>query len=103
MYFGTYAPAYDEGSISRLKSRGRRLVALSFYPTFQHVSTYINTGLTPMHHSLLPVLCCDTFPQVYECFRRFLLTGGLVFVIPDTSGQVAFGCIFSFLRCAFIC
>ena len=36
--------------------------------------------------------------QVFECVRRLLLTGLLVFV-PDTSGQVAYGCIFAFIRC----
>lgn len=39
--------------------------------------------------------------QVFECMRRLLLTGLLVFV-PDTSGQVAYGCIFAFIRCGFI-
>ena len=36
--------------------------------------------------------------QVLECFRRLLLTGLLVFLQPDTPGQVAFGCIFAFIR-----
>lgn len=36
--------------------------------------------------------------QVFECVRRLLLTGVLVFV-PDKSGQAAaYGCIFAFLR-----
>ncbi|CAN0138387.1 unnamed protein product, partial [Pylaiella littoralis] len=35
--------------------------------------------------------------EVLECFRRFLLTGLLVFLVPDTPGQVAFGCVFAFL------
>lgn len=30
--------------------------------------------------------------------RRLLLTGLLVFVAPETSGQVAFGCVFAFVR-----
>lgn len=30
--------------------------------------------------------------------RRLLLTGLLVFV-PNASGQVAYGCIFAFIRC----
>lgn len=38
--------------------------------------------------------------QVLECIRRLLLTGLLVFV-PDTSGQVVYGCIFAFIRCGF--
>ncbi|CAB1100084.1 unnamed protein product [Ectocarpus sp. CCAP 1310/34] len=35
--------------------------------------------------------------EVIECFRRLLLTGLLVFLVPDTPGQVAFGCVFAFL------
>lgn len=36
--------------------------------------------------------------QVFECLRRLLLTGVLVFV-PDKTGQaVAYGCIFAFVR-----
>lgn len=41
--------------------------------------------------------CCSLRRQVFECMRRLLLTGVLVFV-PDTSGQVAYGCIFAFIR-----
>lgn len=36
--------------------------------------------------------------QVVECLRRLLLTGLLVFAMPDTPAQVAFGCMFAFLR-----
>ncbi|CAM9462085.1 unnamed protein product, partial [Ectocarpus sp. 12 AP-2014] len=35
--------------------------------------------------------------EVFECLRRLLLTGLLVFLVPDTPGQVAFGCVFAFL------
>eukprot|EP00752_Nemacystus_decipiens_P010943 g9725.t1 len=35
--------------------------------------------------------------EVLECGRRLLLTGLLVFLQPDSPGQVAFGCIFAFL------
>ncbi|CAM9140361.1 unnamed protein product [Ectocarpus sp. 12 AP-2014] len=35
--------------------------------------------------------------EVFECMRRLLLTGLLVFLVPDTPGQVAFGCVFAFL------
>ncbi|CAN0058299.1 unnamed protein product [Scytosiphon promiscuus] len=35
--------------------------------------------------------------EVFECIRRLLLTGLLVFLVPDTPGQVAFGCVFAFL------
>ena len=45
-----------------------------------------------------PNLSCSLLGQVIECMRRLLLTGVLVFVKPDTAGQVAFGCIFAFLR-----
>lgn len=38
------------------------------------------------------------FCQVCECIRRLLLTGLLVFLVPDTSGQVAFSCVFAFAR-----
>ncbi|CAM9489387.1 unnamed protein product [Laminaria digitata] len=34
--------------------------------------------------------------EVVECMRRLLLTGLLVFV-PNTTGQVAYGCIFAFI------
>lgn len=43
--------------------------------------------------------------QVVECLRRLMLTGLLVFALPDTPAQVAFGCIFAFLRyrsCSFM-
>ncbi|CAM9648873.1 unnamed protein product [Ectocarpus sp. 12 AP-2014] len=33
--------------------------------------------------------------EVLECIRRLLLTGILVFLVPDTPGQVAFSCIFA--------
>ncbi|CBJ33129.1 asn/thr-rich large protein family protein [Ectocarpus siliculosus] len=33
--------------------------------------------------------------EVFECIRRLLLTGILVFLVPDTPGQVAFSCIFA--------
>ena len=36
--------------------------------------------------------------QVLECVRRLLLTGLLVFLQPDSSGQLAFGCMFAFIR-----
>ncbi|CAM9503472.1 unnamed protein product, partial [Ectocarpus sp. 12 AP-2014] len=35
--------------------------------------------------------------EVFECIRRLLLTALLVFVVPDTPGQVAFGCVFALL------
>ncbi|CBJ32402.1 adhesin-like protein [Ectocarpus siliculosus] len=35
--------------------------------------------------------------EVFECIRRLLLTGILVFLVPDTPGQVAFSCIFAIL------
>ncbi|CAN0491430.1 unnamed protein product, partial [Scytosiphon promiscuus] len=36
--------------------------------------------------------------QVFECLRRLVLTGLLVFLVPDTPGQVAFSCVFAFAR-----
>lgn len=36
--------------------------------------------------------------QVFECIRRLLLTGLLVFLVPDTPGQVAFSCLFAIFR-----
>lgn len=36
--------------------------------------------------------------EVCECVRRLLLTGLLVFLIPDTAGQVAFSCVFALIR-----
>ncbi|CAN0330304.1 unnamed protein product [Ascophyllum nodosum] len=35
--------------------------------------------------------------EVFECIRRLLLTGLLVFVAPGTSSQVAYSCLFAFL------
>ena len=42
-------------------------------------------------------VCTHFFWKVFECIRRLLLTGLLVFV-PNTSGQVAYGCLFAFVR-----
>ena len=58
------------------------------------------TAVNPFYFAWPPVvwwlvLACT---QVFECLRRLLLTGLLVFLVPDTAGQVAFGCIFAFLR-----
>ena len=39
-----------------------------------------------------------SFEQVLECVRRLLLTGLLVFLQPDSSCQLAFGCMFAFIR-----
>lgn len=36
--------------------------------------------------------------QVFECVRRLLLTGLLVFFAEDAPGQVAFSCIFAVIR-----
>ena len=36
--------------------------------------------------------------QVFECLRRLVLTGVLVFLVPETPGQVAFSCVFAFTR-----
>lgn len=53
------------------------------------------------------MLCClistrcidDDLPrQVWECLRRLLLTGLLVFVEPDTSGQAATSWALAFVR-----
>ncbi|CAM9095530.1 unnamed protein product, partial [Laminaria digitata] len=35
--------------------------------------------------------------EVFECLRRLVLTGLLVFLVPDTPGQVAFSCVFAFV------
>lgn len=36
--------------------------------------------------------------QVCECARRLLLTGVLVFLVDDSAEQVAFSCVFAFVR-----
>lgn len=36
--------------------------------------------------------------QAFECIRRLLLTGLLVFLEADTPGQVAISCIFAIFR-----
>ena len=46
----------------------------------------------------MPFSLCVVWVQVVECARRLMLTGILVFIAPDTPGQVAFGCIFAFIR-----
>ena len=38
--------------------------------------------------------------QVYECIRRLMLTAVLVFLAEDTVEQVAYSCLFAFIRCA---
>lgn len=34
--------------------------------------------------------------KVVECGRRLLLTGGLIFIAPNSSTQVAAACVFAF-------
>ncbi|CAM9776714.1 unnamed protein product, partial [Sphacelaria rigidula] len=34
--------------------------------------------------------------EICECVRRLLLTGILVFILPDTAGRVAISCMFAF-------
>lgn len=41
---------------------------------------------------------CGLSRQVVECLRRLVLTGLLVFLVPDTPGQIAFSCVFAFAR-----
>ncbi|CAN0503938.1 unnamed protein product, partial [Laminaria digitata] len=35
--------------------------------------------------------------EVLECFRRLLLTGCLVFILPNSAGQAAVACVLSVL------
>ncbi|CAN0196672.1 unnamed protein product [Scytosiphon promiscuus] len=39
----------------------------------------------------------DYYYETVECGRRCLLTGALVFVLPNTAGQAAGACVFAFL------
>lgn len=41
--------------------------------------------------------------EVVECARRLLLTGCLVFILPDTAGQATVACVLSVVSmCLFI-
>lgn len=58
------------------------------------VADYTTNGRIPSRSSLISFFS----RQVFECLRRLVLTGLLVFLVPGSSGQVAYGCLFAFAR-----
>lgn len=77
-----------------LKERTRS-TSVSLYVLQPHLGCLFRI-VTPC--TLPRIMWAVWFSQVCECLRRLLLTGLLVFLVPDTSGQVAYSCVFAFVR-----
>ncbi|CAM9743708.1 unnamed protein product [Ectocarpus sp. 12 AP-2014] len=86
-----------------LFARHTTVVLIVLYLVYTQISTVEQKmSVREKDQSIAPTsfLWSAYFPKCYyyevlECIRRLLLTGILVFLVPDTPGQVAFSCIFA--------